>query len=111
MKVGSNEFEIVVVSSPSRPESQGRGHCGAGEEIKIKIFHQPKKKIFFEKLIASCLQAIELETDSGNKKPIEAVKITKTGVEILWFSRDGKTEIKCIINLEKDKPRYSETSY
>ena len=54
-------FEVSIEEKPSKPQARGKGHCGAGQEVSLKVISLPSKKEVFSELIASCLKDIDLE--------------------------------------------------
>ncbi len=88
-------YEVSVEEKASRPQAKGKGQCGAGQEISLKVHSLPSKREVFSELIASCLKNIDLE-DSVDES------VEPIGKTIYVF----QTAALGILDLTGEKPTY-----
>jgi hypothetical protein len=110
-----NTFLVVVRSEPSRPHAQGKGFCGAGEEIFMEVRLAKKKKPLFSKLIESCLESILLEpTEHANyggetSETIQKlINVDEKNLKIEWQMSKSEKVIKANLELKSGQAQYSE---
>ena len=109
--VNGKKYNIVIESTPSKPRSNGKGYCGAGEEITLRISSSGKNK--FSKLIESCLENLVLKDSSayGNqtaKSLLFGVNISQNPIMIYWDMKADKSNAVGRIDLSLALPDYSE---
>ena len=97
---------LEIQSVPSRPNGNGSGFCGAGEEW--TLFVKSEKKVLYKKLIQSCLKNYELDDDGAQKSDTErvwqAVNVDDHGMSIRWID-DKLNRITTRVEIAADKIR------
>lgn len=88
-------FEVSIEEKSSKPQAKGKGHCGAGQEVSLRVVALPSKKEVFTELIASCLKDMDLE-DSVDES------VEPIGKMIYVF----QTAALGVLDLTGDKPVY-----
>ncbi len=83
---GLNRYTVKITRQLSRPKARGRGYCGAGTEIFLKVFKPGLRKPVFSRLVDSCLESLDLNGKDfvmGSAEFIkEPIKIKDSSIEI-----------------------------
>ncbi|WP_159086715.1 hypothetical protein [Burkholderia sp. NRF60-BP8] len=91
--IDGHEFLMVVINQSSSDNPMG--YCGAGEEGTLYVLRLDGKRAepIYSTLVQSCIDNIDLFTDSGNKSPYLAIAWTEggDGFRIRWANY-GKPE-------------------
>ncbi len=111
-----NNFDILITSEMSRPNAKGKGFCGGGEEIFVRIKSSKTGKIVFSKLIESCLETLQLKNGNyGGETKLtisETLKFDLNGIVIEWSDETGRIDLESgvpVYRLLKEKDLKEET--
>ncbi|WP_457357514.1 hypothetical protein [Pseudomonas sp. TE3610] len=92
--VGDQRYISVFLSNASNP-SNPSGYCGAGREIRLKVYRIDGTGLVMRKdvLVSSCLHSIALSSqstgDEGQDSDFSSVQWTNEGFSIRWEGTPG----------------------
>lgn len=109
-EINSKILNVQFYSSLSSPNSNGKGYCGVGEEIQLKVISNQSHKIIFTKLIESCLKNITLKDGSAlgmqnESTLLKGIEFTTNEIILNWINYENE-EVSGVIDLSSSKPKF-----